>query len=138
MVELYGDSSALMKLVTREKETPALMAFVNGENPWGEAARWGTSYLGKTEVTRAAARISAEAQEAAGQVISHLWFTPIDRHIIELAGQVSPSTLRTLDALHLATALKLGYPLVAYDQRLIQAARAAGLSVYSPGMTTSQ
>lgn len=138
MVALYGDSSALMKLVTREKETPALMAFVNGENPWGEAARWGTSYLGKTEVTRAAARISAEAQEAAGQVISHLWFTPIDRHIIELAGLVSPGTLRTLDALHLATALKLGYPLVAYDQGLIQAARAAGLTVYSPGMTTSQ
>lgn len=138
MVELYGASSALMKLVTREKETPALMAFVNGENPWGEAARWGTSYLGKIEVTRAAARISPEAQEAAGQVMSHLWFTPIDRHIIELAGLVSPSTLRTLDALHLATALKLGYPLVAYDQRLIQAARAAGLSVYSPGMTTSQ
>ena len=138
MVALYGDSSALMKLVTREKETPALMAFVNGENPWGEAARWGTSYLGKTEVTRAAARISAEAQEAAGQVISNLWFTPIDRHIIELAGLVSPSTLRTLDALQLATALKLGYPLVAYDQGLIQAARAAGLTVYSPGMTTSQ
>jgi len=127
-----------MKMVTREKETPALTSFVNGENPWGEPVRWGTSYLGKTEVTRAAARISAKAQEAAGRVISHLWLTPIDRHIIELAGLVSPSTLRTLDALHLATALKLGYPLVAYDQKLIQAARAAGLSVYSPGMTTSQ
>jgi predicted nucleic acid-binding protein len=46
--------------------------------------------------------------------------------------------LRTLDALHLATALTLGFPLVAYDQRLIQAAREAGLTVYSPGMTTSE
>ncbi len=138
MVALYADSSAVMKMVTWETETPELTSFINGANPWREPARWGTSYLGKTEVTRAAARISPEAQEAAGQVIAHLWVTPIDRQVIELAGLVSPTHLRTLDALHLATVLTLGYPLVAYNQRLIQAARAAGLTVYSPGMTTSQ
>ncbi|MGB1101175.1 MAG: type II toxin-antitoxin system VapC family toxin [Pontimonas sp.] len=138
MVELYGDSSALMKMVTQEKETPALTSFVTGENPWEEPVRWGTSFLGKTEVARAASRISPEAQVVAGQVIAHLWLAPIDRHIMDLAGLVAPKTLRTLDALHLATALTLGFPLVAYDQRLIQAAQEAGLTVYSPGMTTSQ
>lgn len=89
-------------------------------------------------MTRAASRISPEAQVVAGQVMAHLWLTPIDRHIMDLAGLVAPKTLRTLDALHLATALTLGFPLVACDQRLIQAAREAGLTVYSPGITTSQ
>lgn len=138
MVALYADSSAVMKMVTREAETPALTSFIKGANPWHTPARWGTNLVGKVEVTRAAARISPAAQEAAGQVIAHLWFTPVDRQVIELAGLVSPTQLRTLDALHLASALTLGYPIVAYDQRLIRAARGAGLTVYSPGMTTSQ
>ena len=55
--------------------------------------------------------------------------------MIEAAMSVEPSTLRTLDALHLATALALRPDLagiVVYDRTLADAARAAGLTVFAP------
>jgi predicted nucleic acid-binding protein len=49
-----------------------------------------------------------------------------------------PASLRTLDAIHVTTALWGGLDIIGYDNRLNEAAREAGLTVYSPGMSTSQ
>jgi predicted nucleic acid-binding protein len=59
----------------------------------------------------------------------------ISAAVLETAGALQPAELRSLDALHLATALRLGEDLgriVTYDDRLLEAARAAGLSVIAP------
>jgi uncharacterized protein len=56
--------------------------------------------------------------------------------ILDRAGRLGPASLRSLDAIHTATALSLGsdlHALIAYDDRMIQAARALGLPVPSPG-----
>jgi predicted nucleic acid-binding protein len=69
-------------------------------------------------------------------VLRRMTFVDIDRPVIELAARLQPATLRTLDAIHVASAMQLGSELrsfVTYDQRLADAARAAGLTVVSPG-----
>ena len=70
-------------------------------------------------------------QELAGVTLVRL-----DESIQRLAGTIGPPGLRSLDAIHLATALSIGdYPeaFVTYDERLATAARAAGFNVISPG-----
>jgi hypothetical protein len=60
---------------------------------------------------------------------------PITRDLLETAADLGPPSLRSLDALHLATALSLGSALdafVVYDERLARAATEAGLPVVAP------
>ena len=62
----------------------------------------------------------------------------LDRELLEVAGKLTPPTLRSLDAIHLATALTLREELeafVAYDERLLTAASDLGLPVASPGLS---
>ena len=59
----------------------------------------------------------------------------IDDPIVGLASQLMPSDLRSLDAIHVATALSAGDSIagiVTYDDRLAKAASAAGLEVFRP------
>jgi len=126
----YLESSALAKLVLHEPELPALLAHLQTTSVWL------TSLLTVTEVQRSAARRGpAEVTQADG-VLRRMTFIDIDRPVIELAARLQPPTLRTLDAIHVATAIQLGAELrsfVTYDQRMADAARAAGLPVVSPG-----
>lgn len=129
---IYLDSSALMKLVRREAETEAL-------REWLELRREQpvvTSELGRVEVLRAARRIGDLVLAEARAVVGDLDLIPLDRAVQDVACDIGDPILRTLDALHLASALLLGDALtafVAYDHRLAGGAQAAGLVVAAPG-----
>ncbi len=75
---------------------------------------------------------------AADSVLAKTTVVEVTEAIGEAAARVQPTTLRSLDAVHLATALTLGPELdafVAYDRRLTEAAEALGLRVLRPGAT---
>lgn len=128
----YLDASALVKLVLSEPESGALIAFLS------EAPAPITSELARVEVVRAARRASrqADVHDRADRVMASVSLLRLHEAILDRARTVPPPGLRTLDAVHLAAALSLGEDLavfVAYDARLLQAARAAGLQTASPG-----
>jgi len=125
----YLDSSALIKLVIPETESDKLRT---------ELGRWGrhaSSALARTEVVRAAARVDVAAREPAGRVVRALSLIAVTDEILDRAADLEPMALRSLDALHLASALSLRDVLgsmVTYDVRLGDAARAAGINVLAP------
>ncbi len=88
------------------------------------------------EVARAlATRDEGQASELR-RVMRGISLIAFDRAVAERAAAVEPQALRTLDAVHLASALELGSDLegfVTYDGRLAAAARAQGLHVEAPG-----
>jgi len=94
-----------------------------------------TSVLSAVEVQRAVARKRPDAVSAVSGYLEDLVLVTLDRAIVSRAGGLAPAPLRSLDAIHLATALELGSELVAfvtYDLRLTEAARAMGLEVAAP------
>ena len=132
---IYLDSSALMKLVRREEETEALHRWLleRREQPVV------SSELGRVEVLRAARRAGGPVMTEARAVVGDLDLIPLDRAVQDVACDIGGPMLRTLDALHLASALLLGDALtafVAYDHRLADGAQAAGLTVVAPGRPT--
>ena len=128
---IYLDSSALLKRVRREAETDALGAWLS-ERPEAPLV---TSEVGRVEVIRAARRIGGHVVPAARAVVDDLDLVPLHRTVQDIACELEGPGLRTLDALHLASALVLGDELtvvVAYDRRRLAAATAVGLPVESP------
>jgi predicted nucleic acid-binding protein len=140
---LYLDASAIVKLILEEAESPALRTWL-GERPFGV-----TSGLSTVEVRRtvhlyaertlagATARRSAASDVAARteSVLSGIVVLDIDDAVLARAARVEPSVLRTLDAIHLASALTLDDldAFVTYDRELSDAASLAGLAVAAPG-----
>jgi len=126
---LYLDASAIVKLVRTEPESAALVDVVRGE-PERVA-----SSIAWTEVVRVTRRARTSVDDAIA-VLEGIDLIPADDGILRAAGQIEPTTLKTLDAIHVATALSVREDLtafVAYDDRLISAARRLGLAVRSPG-----
>lgn len=128
---IYLDSSALMKLVRAEEGTASLQAWLrtHAEVPVV------TSELGRVEVLRAARRVGGEALSEAQAVMGDVDLVPLDQQVQDLARDVGEPLLRTLDAIHLASALLLQNELtafVAYDQRLAGAAQAVALPTTTP------
>lgn len=126
----YLDSSAVVKLVIPEVESKELLDFVC------QLDRAISSELTVIEVGRAASRANGEAGlNRAVEACRRLDLQPIDSHIIDRARRLQPTGLRSLDAVHLASALepKVAPMLVAYDNRLLQAASDHQLVVASPG-----
>jgi predicted nucleic acid-binding protein len=126
---LYLDASAIVKLVRREPETEALVEEVRRDPQVVSSA------LAWTEVVRAARRARTSAARAIA-VLEGIAMVPIDDGILRGAAELAPTTLRTLDAIHLATALSLLGDLdavIAYDDRLLAATRRKGLEAFSPG-----
>jgi uncharacterized protein len=125
----YVDSSALIKLVVAEPESDALHSALAA---W---ERHAASAIVRTEVVRAAARVDSTVVNRARRVVDALTLIRVDEDILDRAARLPPATLRTLDAIHLASALALGEALgsvVTYDVRLGEAAREAGLDVVAP------
>lgn len=125
----YADTSALVKLVMLEPETPAMLSWIAAEDP-----SLASSDLTRTEL-RAVRRARADRAVEARAVLGTLALIQAPTHLFETAGRLDPPGLRTLDALHPATALELGDDLeglVAYDDRLAEAARAHGIAVIAP------
>jgi predicted nucleic acid-binding protein len=94
-----------------------------------------SSALTSVEAIRACARYGAAFARAAQAALDAVALVPLDDAVLRRAAALEPPDLRTLDALHLATALsvrdEIGVVLT-YDGRLAAAAGAAGLSVRSP------
>ncbi len=126
----YLDTSALVKLVVAEAETPALRAWLV------EVARIPlSSDLARTELLRVVRRSAPDRVLEARAVLDAVTLVELTTAIFEEAGRLDPAILRTLDALHLASALSLGddlESLVTYDDRLADAARANGIPVTAP------
>lgn len=127
---IYLESSAIVKLVVPEPESEALRHQLA---PTGE---WISSALARVEVLRALRRRNRTegALRDAERVLSRIALVPLDERVLDAAAEVGPTTLRSLDAIHLATALSLfGLDsFVTYDQRLFAAASAAGLRTVAP------
>ena len=130
----YLDSSALVKLVLTEAESEALFRYLTEERP-----RVVSSILAAVEVPRAIECAEPDEPEAAGNRVSALiGETVLLELTLELANKAAaaaPAELRAADAIHLVSAGSLGRELssfVAYERRLVAAARAAGLTVVSP------
>lgn len=129
---MYLDTSAALKLAVAEAESEALRAFLSGCTDG-----FVSSSLLAVEMCRAALRTDEPelALAAVGRVIPAIRLVRIDDEILAQAGVMLPSSLRSLDAIHLATARLLGgavEALVCYDARLSVAADQAGITVHSP------
>lgn len=136
MALVYADSSALVKLVRDEPESPALRAFLS-------SAELVSCELALAEVPQAIRRAASRdprlplnvLTERAAAVLDALALSPLDRPLLEAAGALAEPALRALDAIHVAAAAGLA-PLdafVSYDERQAAAARLAGLRTVQPG-----
>jgi hypothetical protein len=129
---VYLDSSAIVKLVVREPESSALFDWL------AERPERISSALARVEVLRALRRAGpagAASRRRAREVLDRIALLPVDRPILDAAGELGPLDLRSLDAIHLATALSVGADLagvVTYDERLAAAATSAHLDVWAP------
>ncbi|HLF47967.1 MAG TPA: type II toxin-antitoxin system VapC family toxin [Methylomirabilota bacterium] len=131
MTLVYLDSSALVKLVVTEPESSALAAFLKGRSERVSSA------MALTEVPRALRRAGFGASERrrAREVMARVALVEVDRRILAAAAALDPAALRTLDAIHLATALAVREDLAAivtYDRRLAATAERAHLEVNVP------
>ena len=114
---VYLDSSAIVKLVVREAESRALR----------------TALVARRQ--RATSEIAIVELRRAQAVLAGLHLVRLDAEILNLAGEIEPAELRSLDAIHLASALALGSAIdvfIAYDRSLTKAAAANGLQTLSP------
>lgn len=127
----YADTSALVKLLIAEAETPNLAAYLSTV-----ADRTTSSELTIAELTRTVVRAGADAASA-GPLLRQLDLLSVDEAALWRAGRLpsSPGTfLRTADAIHLVAAIELGETdFLTYDRRQAQAAAERGFTVLSPG-----
>jgi predicted nucleic acid-binding protein len=126
----YLDTSAAVKLVVAEPDTPALTAWLAEHD--GDVV---SSDLLRTELLRATRRGAPHAMPRARAVLDSLTVLTVPTSTFERAADLDPDLLRSLDALHLAAALELGDDLdgfVTYDDRLAGAARLHGVNVIAP------
>lgn len=125
----YLDSSAIVKLVVREGESASLRKFLRTHPVRVVSA------LARVEVPRAVRAHGQDAIARAGEVLDRLVHVAVDNPILDRAATLDASVLRSLDAIHVATALQLGEDLavlVTYDDRMRSAALAHGLRVEAP------
>jgi uncharacterized protein len=128
-VATYLDSSAIVKLAIREPESLALRRYLRTRRPLVSSA------LARTEVLRALLPAGDEAVSRGRDVLQRLDLVRINDRILNAAGLSLPSELRSLDAIHLATAQQLGRDLkvlVTYDDRMAAAARQLGYRIVQP------
>jgi uncharacterized protein len=126
---IYIDTSALVKLVQVEDETPALLDF------FAEHPRQVTSALSEVELMRAAHRVSDAHVVQARTVLDRISTITLSPSVLRAAAHVLPgSHLRTLDAIHLAAASAIPDLtfICTYDHRMAESARALGLRTVAP------
>lgn len=126
----YLDTSALVKLVVAEPESAPLLAWLAA--PYRVAV---SCDLARTELVRAVRRAAPDRMVEARAVLDAVTLLEVAPDVFEQAGRLDPTIVRSLDAIHLASALTLGDDLeglVTYDDRLAEAARANGVAVVAP------
>ena len=126
----YLDSSAIVKLAVREPESLALRRYLlRRRQPFLSSA------LARTEVLRALLPAGDEAVTRGHGVLQRIDLVRVNDRILNAAGVSRPTELRSLDAIHLATAAELGdglSALVTYDDRMGKAAKQLGYRVVQP------
>ena len=126
---IYVDSSALVKLAVREAELAALRRYLGRRRPLVSSA------LARTEVVRALLSLGPDAVRQGREVLARVDLLRINDRVLDAAGLLAPADLRSLDAIHLASAEQLGSDLrgfVTYDERLATAAAGRGFRVIRP------
>jgi uncharacterized protein len=130
---LYLDTSALMKLIRREPESDALADWLDGQTP----VPWVSSALVEVELPRTLRRIEPSLLADVPAILARVARYEVDEVVRAAAAAHPDATLRSLDAIHLATGdAVFGTQLTAfvtYDERLLTAAAAAGLPTAAPG-----
>ena len=127
MTRSYFDSSAIVKLSHLERESQALLDYLDHHDIEASA-----SVLSEVEVMRTLRRVRADPHDA----VRGFYLLGIDADVLREAARLEPPMLRTLDAIHVASALSIGDPrleFVTYDDRMAVAARGCGLKVVQPG-----
>ena len=125
----YLDSSAIVKLAVAEPESAALRRYLRRRRSLVSSA------LARTEVARALLPLGEPAVRRGQEVLARLELIRVSDRILAAAGALLPPELRTLDAIHLATARQLGADLarlITYDARLRAAAVATSCPVSAP------
>lgn len=129
MPATYLDASAIVKLAIREAESTALRRYLRRRRSLVSSA------LARTEVLRALLPSGESAVRRGRDALSRLDLVRVNDRILGSAGILLPSDVRSLDAIHLATAQQLAGDLgqfVTYDERMAEAAKGLGLKVASP------
>jgi predicted nucleic acid-binding protein len=119
-----------VKLFVREAESVALASFI----PAG--ATLVSSELARVEVTRTlrVAGLEGEIEGGLDSLLEGVVLLDLDRSIVRQAAALADASLRSLDAIHLSTALTVEpQVMLAYHHGLVRAARALGLRVEAPG-----
>ena len=125
----YLDSSAIVKLAVREPESLALRRYLRRRQPLISSA------LARTEVLRALLPAGDEALTRGRSVLQRIDLVRVNDRILNAAGVLRPPELRSLDAIHLATAQELGdelRALITYDDRMVTAAKQLGYRIVQP------
>ena len=127
---VYLDSSALVKLVVQEPETPALTSYLR-DHPNRVSCG-----LARVEVVRAVRSHGAAAADRARRLLARVGILALDDILLDDAARLEYESLRSLDAIHLAAARTLGdslVSLVTYDRRMAEAASNVGVATLAPG-----
>jgi predicted nucleic acid-binding protein len=126
----YLDSSAILKTIFDEKERPELLRVLTSQST--------SSRLARVEVRRTVLRLAPTKVVEVNQELEKINFAPISDAILLAAENLSPDiTLRSLDAIHIATVMSLEGSiegLITYDKQMIVNAKKLGIKVVSPGM----
>ena len=126
---IYLDSSAIVKMAVQESESGALLRFLRRRRVLLSSA------LARTEVSRALIPLGAEAVERGHEALARVNLVRVSDRVLRAAGVLLPADLRSLDAIHLATAQEVRDELasiVTYDERMSAAGRRLGFKVTSP------
>lgn len=129
---IYFDSSALLKLVFEEAESTALAGWLETRLSTVPPV---SSELARIEVLRGCRRVDPSALPVARALLAGIDLIPISAEIVDRASEIGDGLLRSLDAIHLASAAATGDELAAfvtYDHRLAGAAASEGFAVESP------
>ena len=126
----YADSSAILKLLIVEKESAALTDFIDFTIK--------SSALTRVEVIRVLHKIAPEKIDRAQIILAGIDLTPLNSAILSMAENFAPAiTLKSLDALHVATAIFLDKSVegvITYDKAMIKNVKELRIKVVSPGM----
>ncbi len=129
MAATYLDSSALVKLAVEEPESAALRRYLRRRRPLVSSA------LARTEVLRSLLLEGEEALARGRSVLDRVDLIRVNDRILNAAATLLPVEVRSLDAIHLATAQQLEADLgrvVTYDERMLNAATQLGIRTAAP------
>ncbi|MEN4449135.1 MAG: PIN domain-containing protein [Mycolicibacterium sp.] len=129
---IYLDTTAMLKLIAHEPETPALTDYLQARTD----TVWFTCSLARAELLRATATMEPDATDHARHILDGLDTVAMTDRLVTAAANLTPAPRRTLDALHIAAALTAGpqlHTLITYDPELTEAAGRHHITTTHPG-----